>query len=93
MLRRDWALKTLAYLAFAEVLSLAPVSDLSLCLIQPEHGEQATDHDDKKYCPHLPRALFIGAVLRTRLPLRSRVLKIKARFIRLTRLTRSKFFC
>ncbi|MGY3137193.1 hypothetical protein ACVWZM_007875 [Bradyrhizobium sp. USDA 4501] len=51
MLKRNWALIALVYLAFAEVLSWGPVPDLSLCLIKPEHGQQATNHDDKKYCP------------------------------------------
>ena len=32
--------------------------DLSLCLIQPEHGEQATDHDGNKYCP----AFHVGII-------------------------------
>jgi hypothetical protein len=59
MLKRDWALIALVYLALAEVLSLAPVSDLSLCLIEPEHGQQSPDHDDKKYCP----AFHMGAAL------------------------------
>jgi hypothetical protein len=59
MHRRSWALISLVYLAFAEVLSWAPVSDLSLCLIQPEHNEQASDHDSKKYCP----AFHVGAAL------------------------------
>ena len=43
MLKRNWALIALVYLALAEVLSLAPVPNLSLCLIQPEHGQQAAD--------------------------------------------------
>src|SRR5712664_4961856 len=51
MLKRNWALIAFVYLALAEALSLAPVPDLSLCLIQPEHGEQSTNHDDPKYCP------------------------------------------
>jgi hypothetical protein len=61
MLKRNWALIALVYLAFAEILSLAPVPDLALCLIEPEHGQQATNHDDPKYCPafHMGAALFI----------------------------------
>jgi hypothetical protein len=51
MLQRNWALIAFVYLAFAEVLSLAPVPDLSLCLIEPEHSQQSADHNDKKYCP------------------------------------------
>jgi hypothetical protein len=51
MLKRNWALIALVYLTFAEILSLAPVPDLALCLIEPEHGQQATDHNEKKYCP------------------------------------------
>jgi hypothetical protein len=53
MLKRNWALIALVYLSLAEALSLAPVPDLALCLIQAEHGQQAADHDDKKYCPSL----------------------------------------
>jgi hypothetical protein len=51
MLKRNWALIAFVYLALAEVLSLVPVPDLSLCLISPEHDQQAADHHDKKYCP------------------------------------------
>ena len=51
MLKRNWALIAIVYLAFAEVLSLAPVPDLSLCLMQPEDSEQAADHNEPKYCP------------------------------------------
>jgi hypothetical protein len=58
MLKRNWALIALVYLAFAEVLSLAPVPDLSLCLIQPEHSEQTSNNDNKKYCP----AFHVGIV-------------------------------
>jgi hypothetical protein len=59
MLKRNWTLIAFIYLAFAEALSLFPVPDLSLCLIQPEHSEQTTNHDDKKYCP----AFHTGAAL------------------------------
>jgi hypothetical protein len=59
MLKRNWALIAFVYLALAEALSLVPVPDLSLCLIQPEHSEQAANHDDKKYCP----AFHTGAAL------------------------------
>jgi hypothetical protein len=51
MRKREWALLAFVYLALAEVLSWHPVPDLSLCLIQAEHSEQATNHDEKKYCP------------------------------------------
>ncbi|MCC8957364.1 hypothetical protein H8B02_29185 [Bradyrhizobium sp. Pear77] len=51
MHKRTWALIALVYLVFAELLSWGPVPDLSLCLIQPEHGEQSSNHDNKKYCP------------------------------------------
>lgn len=51
MSKGTWALIALVYLAFAEVLSWTPVPDLSLCLIQPEHSEQTSDHDNSKYCP------------------------------------------
>jgi hypothetical protein len=51
MLRRNWALIALVYLAFAEVLSWAPVPALSLCLRQPEHSEQVAHDNDQKYCP------------------------------------------
>jgi hypothetical protein len=53
MLKRNWVLIALIYVAFAEVLSWAPVPDLSLCLIKPEHSEQSSDHDGKKYCAAL----------------------------------------
>jgi hypothetical protein len=59
MLKRNWALVVLVYLVLAEALSLVPVPDLSLCLIQPENGEQPTNHNDKKYCP----AFHTGAAL------------------------------
>lgn len=59
MLKRNWALIAFVYLAFAEVLSWAPVPDLSLCLIQPEDDEQSSGHDEEKYCP----AFHIGAAL------------------------------
>lgn len=61
MLKRNWALIAFVYLALAEALSLAPVPDLSLCLIQPEHGQQAANHDNPKYCPafHVAAALAI----------------------------------
>jgi hypothetical protein len=59
MLKRNWALIAFVYLALAEVLSLAPVPDLSLCLIQQEDSEQSADHDGKKYCP----AFHTGAAL------------------------------
>ena len=49
----------LVYLTLAEALSWAPVPDLALCLIQPEHGQQTADHDNKKYCP----AFHTGAAL------------------------------
>ncbi len=64
MLKRNWALIALVYLALAEILSLAPVPDLSLCLIQPEHSEQPANHDDEKYCPafHVAAALAIEKV-------------------------------
>jgi hypothetical protein len=60
MLKRNWALIALVYLALAEALSLAPVPDLSLCLIQPEHSQQAADHNEPKYCPafHTGLAVF-----------------------------------
>jgi hypothetical protein len=51
MLKRNWALIALVYLAFAEALSWVPVPDLSPCLIQPEDREQPTSDGDKKYCP------------------------------------------
>src|SRR5260370_41918119 len=51
MLKRNWALIAIVYLAFAEALSLAPVLDLSLCLIQPEDSQQASDDNDQKNCP------------------------------------------
>jgi hypothetical protein len=51
MLKRNWALIALVYLAFAEVASLGPVPNLSLCLMQPEHSEQTTDNNKPKYCP------------------------------------------
>jgi hypothetical protein len=57
MQRKTWLLIALVYLCFAELLSWAPVSDLSSCLIQAEHGQQAADHDDKKRCP----AFHVGA--------------------------------
>jgi hypothetical protein len=59
MLKRTWVLIALAYLALAETLSWMPVPDLSLCLVQVEHSEQASNHDDKKYCP----AFHTGAAL------------------------------
>jgi hypothetical protein len=59
MLKRNWALIALIYLGLAEALSWAPVPDLSLCLVQPEHSQQAANHDDKKYCP----AFHVGAAL------------------------------
>jgi hypothetical protein len=59
MLKRTWVLIALAYFAFAEALSWVPVPDLSLCLVQPEHSEQSSNHDDKKYCP----AFHVGAAL------------------------------
>ena len=64
MLKRNWTLIAFIYLAFAEALSLFPVPDLSLCLIQPEHSEQTTNHDDKKYCPafHTGAALVIERI-------------------------------
>jgi len=60
MLKRNWALIALVYVALAQALSLAPVPDLSLCLIQPEHSQQSANHDDPKYCPafHTGAALF-----------------------------------
>jgi hypothetical protein len=63
MLKRNWALIAFVYLALAEVLSLAPVPDLALCLIQPEHSEQATDHNEPKYCPgfHTGIEVFFAA--------------------------------
>jgi hypothetical protein len=57
MLKRNWALIALVYLAFAEILSLGPVPDLSLCLIQPEH-QQTAHHDEAKYCP----AFHVGII-------------------------------
>jgi hypothetical protein len=51
MHKREWALLILIYLVLAEVLSWYPVPDLSLCLIQPEHSQQTSDHDKNKYCP------------------------------------------
>lgn len=51
MLKRNWALIAFVYLALAEALSLVPVPDLSLCLIQPEDSQQASDDNDQKYCP------------------------------------------
>lgn len=51
MIKREWFIVIFAYLAFAEVLSWAPVNDLSFCLIQPEHGGQTSNHDHQKYCP------------------------------------------
>jgi hypothetical protein len=51
MLKRNWALIAFVYLALAEAFSLAPVPDLSLCLIRPEHHEKAADDNDNKYCP------------------------------------------
>jgi hypothetical protein len=64
MLKRNWALIAFIYLALAEALSLAPVPDLALCLIQPEHGQQTTNYDDKKYCPafHTGTALVLERV-------------------------------
>jgi len=59
MLKRNWALIWFVYFALAEILSLAPVPDLSLCLMQPEHGEQSTNHDDRKYCA----PFHVGAAL------------------------------
>jgi hypothetical protein len=59
MLKRSWALIVFVYLALAEVLSLAPVPDLSLCLIQPEHSQQTTNDNKPKYCP----ALHVAAAL------------------------------
>ena len=59
MLKRNWALIAFIYLALAEVLSLVSVPDLALCLVQPEHSEQTTNLDDKKYCP----AFHVGAAL------------------------------
>lgn len=51
MLKRNWALIALVYLAIAEMLSFTPVPDLALCLIQAEHSQQTADNDEKKYCP------------------------------------------
>jgi hypothetical protein len=51
MLKRNWALVALVYLGFAEILSLAPVPDLSLCLMQPENREQSVGPDGKTFCP------------------------------------------
>lgn len=59
MLKRNWALIWLVYLAFAEVLSLVSVPDLSLCLIQPEHSQQSSNQIETKYCP----AFHTGAAL------------------------------
>lgn len=51
MLKRTWLLIAVVYLVGAEILSWLPVSDLSLCLIQPEHGQQTANYDNPKYCP------------------------------------------
>jgi hypothetical protein len=59
MLKRDWAIIVLVYLAVAEFLSLAPLPDLSLCLVQPKDSEQHSNSDNKKYCP----AFHTGAAL------------------------------
>jgi hypothetical protein len=60
MLKRNWALIALIYLAFAEVLSWSPVPDLSLCLIQPSHDQKAADHNDEKYCPAFRTGVIVG---------------------------------
>jgi hypothetical protein len=64
MLKRNWALIAFVYLALAEALSWAPVPDLALCLIEPEHSQQAADYDNKKYCPtfHMGAALVFERV-------------------------------
>jgi hypothetical protein len=59
MVKTTWALIALAYLSFAEILSLTPVPDLSLCLIQPEYREQSRNTGDEKYCP----PFHVGVVL------------------------------
>src|SRR5665213_308510 len=63
MLKRNWALIALVYLAIAEILSWSPVPDLALCLIQPEYSEQAADHNEPKYCPafHTGVEVFFAA--------------------------------
>jgi hypothetical protein len=64
MLKRTWVLIALVYLAFAEFLSWMPVPDLALCLIQPEHSQQSSNHDDKKYCAafHTGVIAFLDAI-------------------------------
>lgn len=61
--KRSWALITFVYLTFAETLSLMPVPDLSLCLVKPEGQQQATNHDDEKYCLDYLRFLTNGLTL------------------------------
>jgi hypothetical protein len=51
MRKREWALLLIVYLALTELLSLHPVPDLSLCLMQSESAEPSANDDDEKYCP------------------------------------------
>ena len=51
MRKREWALLLIVYLALTELLSLHPVPDLSLCLMQSESAEPPANDDDEKYCP------------------------------------------
>src|SRR4029077_20272117 len=51
MRKREWALLLIVYLALTELLSLHPVPDLSLCLMQSESADPSANDDDEKYCP------------------------------------------
>ncbi len=64
MRKRELALLVFIYLALAEVLSWHSVPDTSLCLIQPGHSEQSTDHNGYIYCPafHTGIIAFLGAL-------------------------------